>query len=179
MVKIIFETHSTTNDNEAELASGQFDVALSPLGERQAAELGQRRSSEHFDVIFCSDLQRSYRTAEIAFPNLRNRISRDARLRECDYGTWTRKPDKELRTERLNRIAFPFPGGESYQQTTERMRSFLNDLVAQRDGQRVLIIGHRATQYALEHLINGVPLADAVAAPWQWQAGWEYHLKTL
>lgn len=34
--------------------------------------------------------------------------------------------------------------------------------------------GHRATQYALEHLINKVPLQEAVLAPWQWQRGWFY-----
>ena len=39
MVNIIFETHSTTLDNEAHLSSGQNDVVLSPAGEKQAKEL--------------------------------------------------------------------------------------------------------------------------------------------
>lgn len=176
MVTIIFETHSTTLDNEAGLAAGQYDVALSPLGERQAAELGQRRGSEQFDAIFCSDLQRSYRTAEIAFPASQEKIIRDVRLRECNYGEWNRHPDKEVKADLVRRIALPFPGGESYQQTTNRMRAFLTDLLQHHNGKRVLIIGHRATQHGLEHLINGVPLATAVTAPWKWQPGWEYHL---
>ena len=67
MVSIIFEAHGTTTDNEAKLASGWFDVALSALGETQAKELSERYKIEDFAAVFCSDLQRSYKTAEIAF----------------------------------------------------------------------------------------------------------------
>ncbi|NCO25008.1 hypothetical protein GW901_00575 [Candidatus Parcubacteria bacterium] len=38
MVTIIFEAHGTTLDNEAHLASGHYDIVLSPLGEKQAKE---------------------------------------------------------------------------------------------------------------------------------------------
>ena len=179
MVTIIFETHSTTLDNEAGRASGHYDAALSPLGERQVAELGRRRAQENFDAIYCSDQQRSYRTAEIAFPKLRDRIIRDPRLRECNYGSWTRKPDTALKLEKINHRTLPFPDGESYQQAMERMRTFLDDLLQRHNGQRILVIGHRAQQYALEHFSNGVPLAAAITAPWQWQPGWEYHLDAL
>lgn len=67
MVTIIFESHSTSLDNENYLASGWNDVKLSPLGIKQAEALGRRRKNEQFEAIFCSDLQRSYKTAEIAF----------------------------------------------------------------------------------------------------------------
>lgn len=42
MITIIFESHGTTFDNENHLSSGWFDVELSPLGEKQAKELGER-----------------------------------------------------------------------------------------------------------------------------------------
>ncbi len=32
----------------------------------------------------------------------------------------------------------------------------------------------RATFFAFEHLLAGVPLADAISAPWQWRPGWTY-----
>lgn len=81
--------------------------------------------------------------------------------------------------EKPRRITMPFPDGESYGQTAERMRAFLQDLLCFHDGQTVLIIGHRATQYGLEHWINGVPLEQAVTAPWKWRAGWTYELRAL
>lgn len=174
MVTIVFESHGTTFDNEAELSSGLFDVALSPLGEQQAKELGERHKSEQFDAIFCSTLVRSYRTAEIAFAGRNIPVIKDARLNECDYGNLTRHPNTEVQSHRGEYIDKPFPGGESYAQTAARMRDFLRDLLAPYDGKKVLIIGHRATQYGLEHWLKGVPLKQAVTAPWSWQSGWVY-----
>jgi bisphosphoglycerate-dependent phosphoglycerate mutase len=42
-LKLVFETHATSVDNEAGLASGWFDAALSAKGEAQARSLGARR----------------------------------------------------------------------------------------------------------------------------------------
>lgn len=42
MIKIIFEAHGTTFDNEAHLSSGHNDVELSPLGIQQSKEMGIR-----------------------------------------------------------------------------------------------------------------------------------------
>jgi hypothetical protein len=42
------------------------------------------------------------------------------------------------------------------------------------EGRRIVVIGHRATFYVLQHLIDGTPLRDVIAAPWQWQPGWSY-----
>ena len=165
MIEIIFESHGTTYDNETHRASGHFDVELSPLGEKQAKELGERRRGEHFDAIFCSDLERSYKTAEIAFGDTFP-IIKDARLRECDYGDMTQAPSDQVDAEKPKRITEPFLNGESYTQTTARMKAFLEDLAKNYEGKRVMIIGHRATQYALENLINGIPLEKIISAPW-------------
>lgn len=179
MVTIVFEAHSTTTDNEAHLSSGWNDVALSPLGIRQSHELGARYAGDRIDAIYCSDLQRAVRTAEIAFADRGWPIIQDPRLRECDYGDLTQKPSELVTAEKPRRISTPFPNGESYEDTAARMRAFLEDLLRERDGQRVMVIGHRATQYGLEHWIRGVPLADVVAAPWAWQPGWTYELASL
>lgn len=176
MVRIIFESHSTTFDNEADLSSGHNDVALSPLGEKQAKELGERRKNEEFDAIFCSDLQRSFKTAEIAFGD-KFPIIKDARLRECDYGDLTQHPSPEVAPEKLKRIKAPFPNGESYEQTSKRMKDFLEDLLKNYDGKTVMIIGHRATQYGLEHWIKGLSLEEIITTKWSWKPGWIYYLE--
>lgn len=179
MVTIIFEAHGTTVDNENSLSSGQFDAPLSVLGKKQALELGQRYKSKSFAAVFCSDLSRSYQTAEIALAGRNIPIIKDVRLRECDYGELTRYPSDEVEPRRGDHITVPFPGGESYEQTSARMKDFLTDLLKNFDDREVLIIGHRATQYGLEHWIKGVPLKDAVTAPWAWQPGWVYTLEQL
>ena len=175
MVTIIFEAHATSLDNEAHLASGHNDVELSELGKRQAKELGERYKGENFDAIFCSDLQRSYKTAEIAFRD-RFPIIKDARLRECDYGDLTQHPSIEIDPEKINRIKLPFPNGESYEETSARMKSFLQELLRNYDNKTVMIVGHRATQYGLEHWIKRLSLEEIISTSWHWQPGWIYHL---
>ena len=179
MTEIIFVTHSTSLDNERRLASGHADTPLSPLGLRQAVALGDRYRDTGLAAVVCSDLQRSYCTAEIAFAQRDIPIIRDARLRECDYGTFTRRPAPAVEREHPHGITVPFPGGESYGQAAARVRSVLEDLMGYYSGQRIMLVGHRATQYALEHWLNGVPLEQAVVAPFKWQPGWTYRLVSL
>ena len=177
-VTIIFEAHGTTFDNEAKLASGHNDVELSPLGVQQSKEMGERYKGEQFDAIFCSDLQRAYKSAEYAF-GLTFPIIQDPRLRECNYGDFTQKPSEIVDKEKPLRISVPFPHGESYEQTTERMDGFLKELLRNYDGKKVMIIGHRATQYGLDNLINGISLEQLTNSHFKWQPGWKYELISL
>ena len=176
IVRLVFESHGTSLDNEAGLASGWFDVALSATGEEQARTLGARWHDDQLAAVFCSDLSRSFRTAEIAFGDRSLPIIRDARLRECDYGDLTRQPASEIEQRRLLHLADPFPNGESYQQVVDRVSEWLSEALQNLGAATILIIGHRATYYALEHLLNRVTLGQAVTSPWTWQPGWTYHL---
>lgn len=123
-------------------------------------------------------------TAAIAFGNDAHDaeprlVFTDWRLRECDYGDLTQHPKDEVEPLKSAKISTPFPQGESYEQTAARMKSFLEDLLLFHDGETVMVIGHRATQYGLEHWINGNSLLDAVTAPWKWQPGWTYALQAI
>jgi broad specificity phosphatase PhoE len=90
---VIFETHATSVDQ----AIGQV------LRRTQAGS--------------CSDLRRSYRTAEIAFAGGKTPIHRGARLREIGVEAAT-----------LNHIIEPFPGGESYGQACGRLIALLREI---------------------------------------------------
>lgn len=176
MPAIIFETHATSADNEAGLASGWFDVDLSDAGVRQANELGERRRGSRLAAVHCSDLLRARRTAELAFSGAPVPIITDPRLRECDYGAFTRAATSVVEGMRLQRIWDPFPQGESYETATRRVNAWLDDVRAGASADPILVIGHRATWYALEHLLNGRSLAEVIAATWQWRPGWTYLL---
>ena len=179
MVTIIFESHGTTLDNERHLASGWFDVELSELGKKQAQELGERYRNNEFDAIFCSDLKRSFLTAQMAFNGRGFQVIKDRRLRECNYGDMTRHPSAEVEPAKVLHLEKPFPNGESYEQTAVRMKSFLHDLLKDYVGKRVMIVGHRATQYGLEHWIYGLSLKEIIQTSWHWQPGWAYYLEKL
>jgi broad specificity phosphatase PhoE len=125
--------------------------------------------------VITSDLRRAVETAETAFAGTNIEIRQDPRLRECDYGRLNGAPVGEIEPRRRF-VDSPHPGGESYRDCVERMRTFLEDLRTEFDGRRVLIIGHRAQRWALQHLLEGTPLEDLVDEPFRWQEGWEYRV---
>jgi alpha-ribazole phosphatase/probable phosphoglycerate mutase len=175
-IAIVFETHSTTTDNERWVASGWLDGQLSIAGKRQANELAERRKGDAIAAVFTSDLGRAVETAQIAFGGREVPIFHDWRLRECDYGELNGTPVARLEVERSRHVYEPYPGGESYGQVVFRVQSFLHDLSPRFDSQRIVVIGHSATQWALQHLLEGTPLSQLVEGSFHWQPGWLYTL---
>jgi broad specificity phosphatase PhoE len=175
-VEVVYETHSTSVDNELGIATGWLEGSLSDTGKEQAKRLGERRRSDGLAIVFTSDLRRAVETAELAFAGSTIPIQTDARLRECDYGLLNGMPRVQLEAERTRRLDEPFPGGESWRQAVARVAGLLDELPCVFDGRRVLIIGHVATRWALDHVALGIPLEELVDAPFAWREGWEYEL---
>jgi 2,3-bisphosphoglycerate-dependent phosphoglycerate mutase len=122
-------------------------------------------------------LRRASDTAGIAFGGTTIPILLDWRLRECDYGELNGGPAERVRAEVSSHVDEPFPGGESYQDVAARMARFLDDLFRRWDDVRIVVIGHAATRWSLQHLLDGEPLEDVVVAPFDWQPGWEYDVR--
>lgn len=178
MIEIVFETHSTSVDNERQIASGWSDCLLSDLGREQAKALGERRRNDGVDAVFTSDLRRAVATATIAFGGTAIPVFHDWRLRECDYGDLNATSSVQLKAHLPAHVDTPYPGGESWRQATARVARVLDDLPLRWDGKRLVIIGHMATRWALEHLLNGMTVEDLAAEEFVWQEGWEYRLPT-
>jgi alpha-ribazole phosphatase/probable phosphoglycerate mutase len=177
-IDIVFETHSTTTDNERWVASGWLDGQLSTLGRRQAKELGER-CVDHDDgvaAVYCSDLGRAVETAQIAFGGRGLPIFHDWRLRECNYGMLNGTAVARLEAERTKHVIDPYSGGESYADVVARARSFLADLPPRYPDTRIVVIGHSATKWAFDHLLEGIPLDELVEGSFRWQPGWLYSL---
>ena len=172
-LQLVYETHSISVDNERGIATGWLPGELSERGRLLARELGERRRNDGIACVFTSDLRRAIETAELAFAGSDVEIRQDRRLRECDYGRLNGAAVDRL-DPRRRFVDVPYPDGESYRDCVERMRSFLGDVVREFDGRRVLVIAHSAQRWALQHLLEGVPLEELVDAPFEWQKGWEY-----
>jgi 2,3-bisphosphoglycerate-dependent phosphoglycerate mutase len=175
-IEIVFETHSITVDNEQGRATGWLPGELSPRGRALAAELGRRRGDDGISAVFSSDLARAVQTAALAFEASGIPVLHDWRLRECDYGQRNGTSAADLHRRRRDHLDAPYPGGESWRQATARVGRFLSDLPVRWDGQRVLLIGHVATRWGLDHHINGMALEDLAHEDFTWREGWEYHL---
>ncbi|HEY0417229.1 MAG TPA: histidine phosphatase family protein [Gaiellaceae bacterium] len=172
MTVVVFETHATSEDNEAGIATGWLGGALSAAGRTQAEELGARRRADRLDAVYSSDLHRAVETARIAFPDAELPVRLDWRLRECDYGELNGMPRARLDQARVAHVERPWPGGESWRQAVYRVSSFLDELA----GGRVLVIGHVATRWALEHRAHGRSIDELAREEFEWRPGWEYAL---
>ena len=175
-VSIIYETHSLSTDNALGIATGWKDGQLSTEGREDAKELGERRVHDGIDAVFSSDLGRAVETVKIAFVDTKIPVYFDSRLRECNYGDWNGTSEARVHSTRSEYVLRPYPNGQSYSDVVRAMAGFLNDLMANWSRHRVLIVGHAATRWALDHLISHVSLVDLVEAPFNWQKGWDYTL---
>jgi len=176
VVRLVFETHAITTDNEAAIATGWLPGELSEAGRRTARELGDRRRDDGIAVTYVSDLARALETAWLALEGASIPLVVDSRLRECNYGILNGMSRDRLEAERLDHLDEPWPAGESYRDVVARTRALLDDVLRQWDTARVLLIGHSANRWALDHLLLGRDLAEAIATPFEWQPGWEYEL---
>ena len=176
MIELVYETHSTTEDNEAGRATGWLPGRLSERGRREARELGRRRAADGIAAVFCSDLDRAVETAAIAFGDTGIPVLHDWRLRECDYGSRNGMPAGEMHAHRREHLDVPYPDGESWRQAVTRAGRFPGDLLPRWDGRRIVVIGHVATRWGLDHAIGGAAVEDLVASEFEWRPGWEYRL---
>ena len=173
---LVFETHSLSEDNERGRATGWLDGKLSERGRCLARELGDRRRGDGIVAVYVSDLGRAVETAEIAFAGSAMPIFREERLRECNYGLLNGVPRAQLDVEGPDSLDDRFPEGESWREAVRRVAMFLHQLAKDHDGDRVLMIAHMATWYAVEGVANGTALDDLFYAPFQWRESWEYSL---
>lgn len=180
MVKITYFVHGTTTDNEKRISSGWFDVELSELGIKQALELKDIIKNKHFDVVFCSDLKRAVRSAEIIFEDSAKLIQ-DKRLRECNYGEYNAQSSEVVEPMQEKNITKRFPNGESCEDVKIRISEFLDYLKKNYNNKSVAIVAHKVPQLALDVLIGGKSWTQAFADDWRkrktWQPGWEYIVK--
>jgi broad specificity phosphatase PhoE len=180
-VDITYFVHGTTNDNERGIASGWDNAELSDAGKDQSIKL-KEQIKKKFNFVFTSDLKRAIDSAIITFGDS-VKIIHDERLREINYGALTKMDSRVVESLMLKHIDKPFPNGESYKDVEERMRSFLSELLEKYNRKKVAVIAHRATQLALEVIINKKTWEQAMKEDWrlkkpkEWKPGWDYRIK--
>lgn len=128
-MRLLLARHGATANNAQQRYTGQSDVPLSPLGERQAEALALRLASERLDCVVASDLSRARATADtVAGPHGLS-VRLDADLREISMGAWEgstyaelldREPDA-LRRWRADPVAYAPPHGETIAQVRDRL----------------------------------------------------------
>ena len=142
--------HGSVVGAETRRFIGHLDVPLSPLGEAQVGALAARLRGVALDAIYCSDLRRTRRSAEIlAAPHRLTPIS-DPALREFAMGRWDGLTAEEIRALDASAFdawmgdvgRFQFPGGESLPDLEARAWPAFEAIVTRHAGGAVAIVAH-------------------------------------
>ena len=176
-IGIVFETHALSEDNERGVATGWLPGPPRPARPRQrggrwAGDDATTASPPCSPPICAAPRDSGDRLCG-------DRHSRPVRLAAAGvrFRRPQRHPGRAVGQDREEYLERPYPGGESRREAVQRVTGLLDDLPTRWAGRRVLLIGHVATQHALEHVINGLALEDLVAADFDWrEEGWEYRL---
>jgi broad specificity phosphatase PhoE len=112
--------HGNTAWTHSGQHTGLTDLPLTPDGERNARQLGERLKGMTFAKIFASPLQRAARTCELS--GFGAGAQTDPDLVEWDYGKYEGLTSAEIHRQRPDWDLFRDggPGGESPEQVGER-----------------------------------------------------------
>lgn len=173
---LTFFAHSTTTDNQQHKATGWLQGELSSKGILQATELPKLIDDNSFVVVYSSDLKRAVDSANLGFGKTHN-LRQDWRLREANYGSFDGQ-DKSFKQDMSKFIHEPYPNGESYTDIERRIREFLKETQKEFADQHIAVIGHEATQLAIEVIVLNKTWEQVIAENWRpqgkWQPGWQY-----
>ncbi len=141
---------------------GHSDVKLSDLGARQMEGVAERLRREPVAAVYCSDLIRTRKGAEIVAWD-HNCVPRShVSLRELNFGLWegltyaeiAEEFPEELKAWRESLVDYTMPEGESMADLRERVIPTAREIVMRHHGETIALVAHGG--------VNRVILSDAM-----------------
>ncbi|MDF1589879.1 MAG: histidine phosphatase family protein [Desulfobacterales bacterium] len=172
--------HGLTINAEEKRYSGHLDVPLSEEGEKQIGRLADHLVHEANEsqlpgsagnalgCIYCSDLQRSRRSAEIIARSFGLQPIIIPRLRERGFGRWegmtfdeiNRKYPDEFMAWINNPLTFFPVGGESTEAVRDRVMPAFRDIIEKEKGKKTAIVAHGGVNRIIICELLGVSLQN-------------------
>ena len=159
-MEVLALRHGQSEWNAEGRWQGQADPPLTSLGEQQALFAANQllNSSEIFDTIASSDLQRAQRTAEIIAEVVGDGVVElRTEFRERKAGSWqglTRSQIETLSPGAIEQQRWP-EGYESDESVIGRVIPAIHELA--RTSDRLLIVAHAGLIRALDRASNALP----------------------
>jgi probable phosphoglycerate mutase len=145
---------------------GHLDLPLNAEGLQQAERLAEALRNVHLSSVFCSDLKRSFDTAQIISRLLQVPSVPRRELREISLGLWEglsfdevrHHHPEEFRARGLDIVHYRPPEGESFLDCTFRVLAALYEILNSTPGN-IIIVGHAG--------VNRIILSQALGRPLQ------------
>jgi broad specificity phosphatase PhoE/ribonuclease HI len=142
--------HGQTELSVERRYSGRGNPALTDLGRRQVEAAAQYLGRKGgIAAVVTSPLQRAYDTAAAAAKVLGLDVSVDHDLIETDFGAWegltfgeAAERDPELHRRWLRDTSVAPPDGESFDSAAERVGRARTRIIAEHQGETVLVVSH-------------------------------------
>ncbi len=163
--ELYFIRHGETELNLKGVYYGFTDCGLSEKGIMQAEDLADILQDVSFDAVISSSLARAVTTAVIVSGYTPDMIITDERLKELDFGDWEGMHHSEIRKNHREawenwsndwKNAAP-PRGESFRDIYSRVRNFIEDILQEYRGKRVLIVSHQGVMRIAPMILLRLP----------------------
>ena len=157
--------HGQSEWNNQGLVTGQLDPGLSDKGAQQSQALAQCLRDEPLNAIYASALQRTIDTAQPTATVKGMAIVSLPELNEIHMGVLQGRHRDESDPEaralwaqwQADLWGYHVAGGERMDEFAQRVESALQALLQRHRGERLLIVGHRATNRVLLGTLLGWP----------------------
>lgn len=163
--KIYVMRHGQIESDEEKRYIGQSDLELAQEGIVQAKRLYQTLMTIDLEKIYCSDLKRTQKTAEIIAEGREHLPVLLPELREINMGAWEGKKFADIRAELPNEFErrgkdpanFCPSGGESFKDLYDRVIPVFERIIngTQKD---ILIVSHAGVNRVILAYALGLPL---------------------
>jgi probable phosphoglycerate mutase len=166
--------HGATDGNREGRFQGRTDVPLNDEGISQARSAARRLQGVAFDTIVSSPLIRAVKTAEIIAAASRKPVSVDARLIECDFGSFEGRSIRETMAEHgiaaKEALATILPSdGEAWAAVSQRSLRCVGKWLDRHPQAVILFVSHDAVMQAMSEALyrrwfdnrHGVPFLFA------------------
>ena len=167
--------HGQSTYNLQNCFTGNVDVPLTPLGEKEAFLAGQKLINFHYDIAYTSMLVRAWETLRIVLEEIKQtRIPtiKNGALNERMYGslqglnkaeTALKYGDKQVEIWRRSYAVRP-PDGESLEDTYNRTVPYYQAEIAPKlkTGKNILIVAHGNSLRALKMYLENISPEEIV-----------------
>jgi len=174
--------HGQTANADEKRYQGRLDVPLSRNGERQIRQLAgmlknrlgaggagsPHAPAAQLEAVFCSDLGRAVRSAEILGASFGLTSAVVPAFRERDFGEWEGLTFAEIMQRHPSAfeawakdpLAFSPPGGESTLAVRDRVMPVFEDIVSRSKGKKIAIVAHGGVNRIILCEVVGISLQN-------------------
>lgn len=162
--------HGETEDADSRRYKGHIDVPLSDIGKEQIKRLSKYMSTavSGCEAVYCSDLSRALKSAEIIAEPFRLEPVIMEFLRERNFGVWEGMTFDEIKGKyndafnawAENPLEFGPVGGESTIEVRDRIMPAFNVIADKHRGQKIAIVSHGGVIRIILCELLGIPLEN-------------------